>query len=130
MDSKNDKYVIGKEYKIKSILDLGFTRLGHIFRGWSRDGSSELIEDEATLTIDDSSTELTANWEEDPVEVWLDRNYEEEFLTSSNGRVKQPNTLRNVPFNILKNPFERSGYKFLGWNVDPNAKSAQYLDED
>lgn len=43
-------------------------------------------------------------------------------------RIKQPNTLRNVPFKILKNPFERPGYNFLGWNVDPNAKFAQYPD--
>lgn len=40
MDSKSDKYVMGKEYKLKTLSELGFSRTGYIFKGWSRSGTT------------------------------------------------------------------------------------------
>ena len=111
-----------------SILSNEFTRDGYIFSGWktSKDGSAAIYQNSATILDAVKAGEtltLYAHWTPITFTVKYDPNggsgtmYNSTFVYDKEGQT------------FTKNVFSRTGYTFLGWSTDKNAKAASYTDE-
>ena len=111
-----------------SILSNEFTRDGYIFSGWktSKDGTTTLYQESANILNATNAGEtltLYAHWTPITYTVKYDPNggsgtmYNSTFVYDKEGQT------------FTKNIFSRTGYTFLGWSTDRNAKAASYTDE-
>ncbi len=93
-----------------------YSRPGYVFYGWSPTGSSnDAIVDMGTATFY-CDTELTAVWHE-CVTLTFNAN-------GGEGSMGLQIVEKSVYAHLDKNQFTRLGYKFIGWNTNPNATSA------
>ena len=107
-----------------------FARTGYTFVEWNTaaDGSGRSYADAAEvadLTADSNGTvTLYAQWEPNAYLVGFNANAED--ATGEMG--SQPFTYDDEEQALLENSFEREGYRFAGWNTEPDGSGTAYAD--
>lgn len=98
---------------------------GYMFDGWNTksDGTGTSYNDEEEVTFDNDIT-LYAKWKFITYTITFNKNADDATGTMSN-QVFTYGTGQT----LRENDFSRTNHQFLGWNTDPNALTALYVDE-
>ena len=119
----------GKPQKLKSVSELGFTREGYVFLGWSINSDSE-YQDELDETLYSATKDIVfyAIWKALPkYTVTFDIN---DGTTNSLQKTQSftYETLQNLTA-IEELNFAREDYVFLGWSINSDSVSPDYPDQ-
>ena len=110
-----------------------FRRDGFTFLGWSpySDANAPSLMNEAEvnhLTDKGKSITLYAIWKEGTVEPITDGYTIHYDANGGSGSMSDQLVATNKPAYLAKNIYMRSGYRFLGWSIDGDAKVASLTD--
>lgn len=102
-----------------------FSNSGYHFLGWSKTKESDVADydDEEIITYKtDSDLTLYA--------VWGNGQYKVSYLPNgAEGEQKVMAVLTGETIKLEKNTYQRPGYMFIGWNIDPDATKGSYRDQ-
>ncbi|MBR2319365.1 MAG: InlB B-repeat-containing protein [Clostridia bacterium] len=124
--------IVRMENDVPGTLCDDFTRTGYTLVGWTYiddEGVEQLVNvkpgvptEVAPLVDAGKTVTLQA--------VWEANNYSVEYnANGGNGFMGPLQCVYDVPSHLTANAFERAGYTFLGWSKDPDAVTAEYMDE-
>lgn len=101
------------------------SKTGYAFAGWKVNGGTKAVK-ELTLGATDYTADITleATWTAGTYSVHFDANASDATGTMDDQAFAYGETKK-----LSANQFTRTGYQFLGWNTDKNAKTAMYADE-
>ncbi len=99
------------------------SKTGYAFAGWKINGSNLAVKD-LTLGATDYTGDITleATWTAGTYSVRFDAN-------GGTGTMDDQAFAYGETKALSANQFTRTGYEFLGWSTDKNAKTAMYADE-
>ena len=117
-------------YGVNSALTKNeFEKTGYTFRGWAMDATSTVAEfaDEGTVStltlIDGATVTLYAVWEANTYTIQYNGN------GNTSGSTAPSTHKYDETVTLTKNGFEKTGYKFMGWDTDPLGKTVVHEDE-
>ncbi len=113
---------ISKDDPAVFISDCGFSRLGYMFTGWKDVNGNSYIPGSPRLLCDDLT--IYAQWE--PFKLHYNKNADDatgKMTPSIPASEDDPYAL----IFIAENGFTRDGYKFIGWNTDPNGEGGSFM---
>ncbi|MBR3381193.1 MAG: InlB B-repeat-containing protein, partial [Bacillus sp. (in: Bacteria)] len=122
--SKSCKY--GSSYKLTKN---GFKRIGYTFNGWNskKNGSGTAYADQASVknlkSTNGARLTLYAQWKNN------------EYTLIFNGNGADSGTMKNkvckygTSYNLTKNVYKKTGYKFTGWNTKANGSGIAYANK-
>lgn len=101
------------------------SKTGYAFAGWRVNGGTKAVK-ELTLGATDYTADITleATWTAGTYSVSFEKNAADATGTMADQAFAYGETKK-----LSANRFTRTGYQFLGWNTDKNAKTAMYADE-
>ena len=105
----------------------GFIRANYTFVGWNTEadgsGIAYAAEDLVTLTTENSAATLYAQWIENPkydYSVIYDANMDSQDRRREDGENVTGTFATAYDITVDENSFERKGYDFIGWAIEPN----------
>lgn len=100
-----------------------FTKEGYTFVGWNTnpDGTGRNYTDEQSITLT-SDLVLYAKWEINKYTITFKSN-------GGSGTMNPQEVSYNTPTNLNKNTFIKTGFKFAGWNTNPDGTGENYTNE-
>ena len=116
------------EHGEERLIPNPFVREGYRFLGWSDSPGSTDVRwaDRAVFTMETSDVDLYAVWTEaapDECSIVFHASLPENDIT----------VIQSAPLNSVvildANPFDRDGYRFLGWSQQPEAETAEFPDK-
>jgi len=99
-----------------------FERTGYTLKGWSlaNDGSVDTLTIDKLYTTDDSKV-IYAVWQPNTFTVTFNAN-------GGTGEMEDQTFSYGITQGLSNNTFERTGYKFLFWDIDPNGSEYSYFE--
>lgn len=110
-----------------------FTREGYAFAGWNtrQDGEGVPLKDEARvagLTLPGGEITLYAQWTPVRYKVSFDANVPASASTTVSGEMNAQAFVYDVPAALPSCSYVLPGYKFVGWNTEPDGSGVMYAD--
>jgi|GEM_PF-2857939 len=103
-----------------------FTRLGHTFLGWSLDPNATTV----TYTDKQRVRNIIEAGEVTLYAVWSADEYTIVYYNQTKSNSYSQTATYPDEFELLPNTFTRKGYKFMGWDHDAGANSANVIFTD